>query len=71
MFTKELNHDSFIQMFPGSKLGVPDPKQVTIMGWIRPEAVNEGTVIVSVLHCENCSGSFKNKFNKFTPMDHF
>ena len=49
MFTKELNHESFIQIFPGSKLAIPDPKQVTIMGWIRPDAINEGTFIVSYI----------------------
>jgi len=50
MFTKELNHLSFIQLFPSSKLSSPPSKQLTIMGWLRPDAANEGTVLVSFSH---------------------
>jgi hypothetical protein len=49
MFTKELNHLSFIQLFPSSKLTSPPSKQLTIMGWMRPDAANEGTVLVIFL----------------------
>ena len=48
MFTKEMNGLSFIQLFPSSKLVTPSPKQLTILGWIRPDAVNEGTVLVTI-----------------------
>ena len=47
MFTKELNHQSFIQVFPYSKLSSPSLKQMTIMGWMRPDAIDEGNVLVS------------------------
>jgi len=47
MFTKELQHKSFIQIFPSSKLTSPTSKQISILGWIRPDALNEGTVLVN------------------------
>jgi hypothetical protein len=46
MFTKALNHQSFIQIFPSSKLTSPLLKQITILGWIRPDSTDEGTVLV-------------------------
>jgi hypothetical protein len=46
MFTKDLNHKSFIQMFPWTKVSPPSTKQLTILGWIRPDAIDEGTVLV-------------------------
>jgi hypothetical protein len=49
MFTKELQHKSFIQIFPSSKLSTPTSKQITILGWIRPDALNEGTVLVNYI----------------------
>jgi hypothetical protein len=49
MFTKELNHDSFIQVFPYLKLPSPTLKQLTIMGWIRPDAMDEGNVLVKAI----------------------
>jgi hypothetical protein len=48
MFTKALNHGSFIQILPSSKLTSPSLKQITIMGWIRPDSSDEGTVLVIV-----------------------
>jgi hypothetical protein len=47
MFTKELNFLSFIQLFPSSKVQSPASMQVSILGWIRPDATNEGTVLVT------------------------
>ena len=46
MFTKELNHKSFIQISPSSKVTAPASKQISILGWIRPDAADEGTVLV-------------------------
>jgi hypothetical protein len=46
MFTKALNHQSFIQIFPSSKLASPSLKQITILGWIRPDSTDEGTILV-------------------------
>jgi hypothetical protein len=49
MFTRELNHLSFIQIFPGSKITTPPvSKQLSILGWIRPDVTAEGTVFVSI-----------------------
>jgi hypothetical protein len=47
MFTKALNHGSFIQILPSSKLTSPSLKQITILGWIRPDLSDEGTVLVT------------------------
>jgi hypothetical protein len=56
MFTKELNHKSFIQIFPGSKITAPPAsKQLSILGWIRPDITDEGTVFVSFNKTRNQS----------------
>ena len=49
MFTKELNHLSFIQTFPATKVQIPEPKQISILAWIRPDAPNEGTLLVTII----------------------
>ena len=49
LFTKELNDLSFIQIFPSSKMASPASKQISILGWIRPDAVDEGTVLVKYI----------------------
>ena len=46
MFTKVLHHGSFVQAFAYAKLSPTSPKLVTIMGWLRPDAVDEGNVLV-------------------------
>jgi hypothetical protein len=48
MFTKELGHKSFVQLFPASKVTRPASKQLSILGWLRPDAPNEGTVLVKI-----------------------
>ncbi len=52
MFTKELNFLSFVQLFPSSKVQSPASMQVSILGWIRPDAPNEGTVLVTLYSSE-------------------
>lgn len=48
MFTKALGGNSFIQVFPFTKVTSPVLQQLTIMGWIRPDIMDEGTVLVLI-----------------------
>jgi len=43
-----------MQLFPGSKItSPPSSKQLSILGWIKPDATDEGTVVVSFWYKKN------------------